>query len=121
MIDLYADPAQIIGLTVAVRSIVPAGLEPALLGIVHELTGNAVKHGFHMRLIGEVAIRLENDPDGRLVLMVGNDGWPIEGNEAEGQGLALVRELAAEVGGRVRTSSGPPTVIEVRLPVGDRA
>ncbi|MGH7108371.1 MAG: hypothetical protein ACREFT_17895 [Acetobacteraceae bacterium] len=89
--------------------------------MVHERIGNAIRHGFNMRLIGEVAIRLENDQDGRLVLMVANDGWPIEDDGAEGEGLALVRGLAAEMAGRVRTSNGPPTVIEVPLPAGDRA
>lgn len=120
VIDLYADPAQMIGLEVTVECSLPGALEPNLLGIVQELVGNAVKHGMHMRLMGRITLHLESDPHGSALLTVANDGWPIGDERAAGEGLELVAELAAAVGGRMEIGAGAPTTIEVRLPLASR-
>ncbi|MDA8049773.1 MAG: hypothetical protein M0002_07180 [Rhodospirillales bacterium] len=120
VVDLYADPAQIIRVDVVVGGILPGRLEAVAVRVVHELVGNAVKHGMHMRLIGQILVRLDYDAEGYAVLTVENDGWPIDGELAMGDGLHLVAELAASAGGRMRIRNGTPTAIEVRLPASAR-
>lgn len=120
VIDLYADPAQIIHLELSVKTNLARRLEPTVLGIAQELVGNAVKHGLHMRLLGRIRVSLENGGEGCAVLSVANDGWPIEGELAEGEGLQLVSELAGAVGGRMRIAAVKPVRFEVRLPLGER-
>jgi len=120
VVDLYADPAQMIRLDVAVSAVLPRPLEQVVLQIAHELIGNAVKHGLHMRLLGRLEVRLEIEAEGIAVLTVANDGWPLDGELALGDGLDVVAELATSCGGAMRIKNGMPTTIEVRLPVADR-
>jgi two-component sensor histidine kinase len=119
VITLYADATQIIRLEMAVADVCPpgrpTGREDAILRIAHELVGNAVKHGMHMRLLGRITIRLAREA-GMAVLSVANDGWRMEDPACFGEGLALVEELARAEGGTVRIRARPQTLIEVRLP-----
>ena len=123
VIALYADATQIIRLEMAVADFCPpgrstgrpTGSEDAILRIAHELVGNAVKHGMHMRLLGRITVRLAGEA-GMAVLSVANDGWPMEEPACLGDGLALVEELACAEGGTVRIRTRPQTLIEVRLP-----
>lgn len=120
VVDLYADPAQIIRLDVTLEAACPPGNESLLLRIVHELVGNAVKHGMHMRLIGRITVRLAEDLDGWAVLSVANDGWRLDDKVSMGDGLDLVDELAAALGGTMRLRAEPITTVEVRLPLSRR-
>ena len=115
VIALYADATQIIRLEIAVTDACPRGREDTILRIAHELVGNAVKHGMHMRLLGRISVRLAREA-GMAVLSVGNDGWRMEEPARFGDGLALVEELARAEGGTVRLRTRPQTLIEVRLP-----
>lgn len=117
VIALYADATQIIRLEMEVADVCPRGREDAVLRIAHELVGNAVKHGMHMRLLGRITVRLAREA-GMAVLSVANDGWRMEEPACFGEGLALVEELAHAEGGTVRIRTRPQTLIEVRLPCG---
>lgn len=117
VIALYADATQIIRLEMEVADVCPRGREDAVLRIAHELVGNAVKHGMHMRLLGRITVRLAREA-GIAVLSVANDGWRMEEPACFGEGLALVEELAHAEGGTVRIRTRPQTLIEVRLPYG---
>ena len=120
VVDLYADPAQIIRLDVTLEATCPPGGESLLLRIAHELVGNAVKHGMHMRLIGRITVRLVDDLNGWAVLSVANDGWRLDDKVSMGDGLDLVDELAAAQGGTMRLRAEPITTVEVRLPLSRR-
>jgi len=115
VIALYADATQIIRLEAAVADFCPRDREDTILRITHELVGNAVKHGMHMRLLGRISVRLAREA-GMAVLSVANDGWRMEEPACFGEGLALVEELARAEGGTVRIRTRPQTLIEVRLP-----
>jgi two-component sensor histidine kinase len=113
---LYGDPTQVIRLEVAAQDGWLRSQEDAILRISHELVGNAVKHGMHMRLLGRISIRLAREAGGVAVLSVANDGWRMEEPARFGEGLELVEELARSAGGTVRLRTRPQTMVEVRLP-----
>ncbi|HTU52511.1 MAG TPA: ATP-binding protein [Acetobacteraceae bacterium] len=115
VIALYADATQIIRLEVAAADVCPPDREDVILRIAHELVGNAVKHGMHMRLLGRISVRLAREA-GMAVLSVANDGWRMEEPARFGEGLALVEDLVRAEGGTVRAKTRPQTLIEVRLP-----
>jgi len=97
-IELMADPDQILRLEVALEGEVPAALCPTLLRAAHEMVGNAVKHGLHARLMGQIRIGLASDGDWTR-LTVEDDGWGYAGARDGGEGLGLLRALAARHGG----------------------
>ena len=71
-----------------------------VLRIVHELVGNAVKHGMHMRLVGRIEICVREKPAG-FVLEVVDDGWGCGRAPAHGEGLSVAKALAEQCGGTV--------------------
>jgi len=97
-VELMADPDQILRVEIAVEGDVPAALHPTLLRAAHEMVGNAVKHGLHARLMGQVRIVLADDGDWTR-LTVEDDGWGYAGARDGGEGLGLLRALAAQHGG----------------------
>ena len=100
LVDLLGDPDQQIRVEVAVRGAVPQGLEDVVLRVAHELVGNAVKHGLHMRVIGRIQVSVLAGPDG-TVLDVADDGWGCGVAPPIGEGLKLAELLAAPYGGKV--------------------
>lgn len=62
VIELYADPDQELTLRCSVQHTVRPALDTVILRVAHELVGNAVKHGMHMRLLGRIEVRLELIP-----------------------------------------------------------
>jgi signal transduction histidine kinase len=92
--------------------------ESAVLRIVQEAVGNAVRHGVPEKVRvtlagGDGQVRLEISDDGRG-FDVGRAG------ERHGMGLDLMRERAAELGGALEVTSAPGdgTTVRVRLPEG---
>ncbi|WP_131829659.1 ATP-binding protein [Teichococcus deserti] len=116
-IAVQAHSHQLIGLDVAVQGACPAALQQTVLRIAQEMVCNAVKHGFHARARGQIAVTLIALPGRPLQLEVGDDGWGPPPQEARGEGMALMRELAAQNGGRVSLKrDGGLTLAELELP-----
>ena len=99
-VRLLSDPEQTIAIDVAVIGTCPASLEQIVVRITHEMVVNAVKHGMHMRLVGHIAVRVRGQRDGSTVLLVSDDGWGPCG-DSEGEGVPIMRTLAAQDGGRI--------------------
>ncbi|SHJ86330.1 Two-component sensor histidine kinase, contains HisKA and HATPase domains [Roseomonas rosea] len=93
-VELMADPDQILRLEVVVEGECPAALRGTVLRAAHEMVGNAVKHGMHARLLGHIRIRLTSDA-AWTGLAVEDDGWGYAGARDGGEGLGLLRALAA--------------------------
>ena len=116
VVDLAADCDQHLTLRCTVAGAVPAECQDVMLRVAHELVGNAVKHGMHVRLIGRIDVRVGVDADG-VRLEVADDGWGCGRDPADGEGLKLVSLLAGECGGRVTLERvGERTVATLCLP-----
>ncbi len=116
LVGLLGDPAQRFTVEVDVGSGVPLSLEALILRATHELVGNAVKHGMHMRLIGRIQVSLTSDADGTM-LIVADDGWGCAAHFQPGEGLQLVNLLAQSFGGQVTLQRrGDTTLATLRLP-----
>jgi two-component sensor histidine kinase len=98
VVELLADPAQKIHLTVEVTGTCPIAQRVTVLRVAHELVGNAVRHGLHARATGQIDVRLDH---ARAVttLMVRDDGWGCEPMAEIGEGLAVAHELSDQFGG----------------------
>ena len=79
----------------------PLELQDVVLRVAHELVGNAVKHGMHVRLLGRIEVRVETRGQTGIRLDVADDGWGCGRDPSEGEGLKLAGLLAGERGGRV--------------------
>ena len=55
MVELLSDPDQIIDIEIEEPVVCPAEQYDLVLRVAQELVGNAVKHGFHARLLGKLA------------------------------------------------------------------
>lgn len=90
-------------------------VEHAVLRIVQEALGNAVKHAQPNR----VRLRLHQQ-DGQVAVTVSDDGAGFDPTRAErhGMGLGLMRERVAELGGTFRLDSTPGqgTTVRILLP-----
>ncbi|MCK8783792.1 hypothetical protein M0638_05270 [Roseomonas sp. NAR14] len=116
VIALLGDMEQMLHLDVATQGHCPPPLRGTVVRIAHELLGNTVKHGMHMRLLGHIEVRLASEAS-RTVLTVRDDGWGFVGTVQDGEGLSLARQLAAAHGGNVRLRRAEPfTEAEVILP-----
>ena len=116
LVSLLGDSSQEIATTVDVQPGVPANLDALILRAVHELVGNAIKHGMHMRLIGRVQVALTSGLDG-TVLAVSDDGWGYGRRFVPGEGLRLVEALAQPFGGQVSLRRcGDCTFATLRVP-----
>jgi len=94
-----------------VDTAVPLGL------ILNELAGNALKHAFRGRSEGEVTVSLHNSEEGRISLVVRDNGVGLpEGldwRQAKSLGLRLVQMLAGQVGAGVEVNSMEGTKFEI--------
>lgn len=113
---LLGEAGQDIRTEVTIGGTCPGDLHEAILRSVHELVGNAVKHGLHKRTGGLIRVRLEQ-AGAATILTVRNDGWGFEPANDDGQGLEIVRELIAGHGGTLRLHrDGDATVAILTFP-----
>jgi signal transduction histidine kinase len=95
-----------------------ASLEHAVLRVVQEAIGNAVRHG------EPTAIELRvTRTDERVAVTVRDDGRgfdPVAARRRHGMGLGLMRDRVGELGGTVEVVSAPEqgTTVRVLVPVG---
>ncbi len=114
-VKLVADPEQTIKVNVVVDGSCPPALEATVVKVAHEMVVNAVKHGMHMRLVGQVAVRVRSQGNEATILRVSDDGWGL--GDGAGEGLALMRCLAEREGGRVSIGRADGwTVASLTLP-----
>jgi PAS domain S-box-containing protein len=78
---------------------IPCGL------IINEVVSNSLKYAFEGREIGRILIEFGRLPDGRLKLIVGDNGIGLPDNfdveNAESLGLQLVTTLITQIGGEL--------------------
>ena len=117
LVVLLAGDRAAVDVAVTVQGMPARGHDTLLVRLAHELVGNAVRHGFHERASGTIALDVR-EAAGGIVLAVTDDGWgfPPGGLQA-GEGLSIVDVLLLGVGGR-RTleRAGSRTVATVELP-----
>ena len=115
-LKLMADVEQTITLDVMVTGACPAGLDETVVKVAYEMVSNAIKHGMHMRLVGRIAVRVRSQGDGATLLRVSDDGWG-PGCDGAGEGLPIMRCLAAREGGTVAIERADGwTVASMTLP-----
>lgn len=87
--------------------------------IVNELVTNALKHAFAERKAGVVTVQFAECADGRVELVVEDDGVGLPASSASGGlGLMLVRSLCQQMHGGFRQMSGPQgTRVVLSFPV----
>lgn len=120
VVALIADPVQTIRTDVHLLGGCPPALESFVLQITHEFVTNAVKHGMHMRLTGEIDVTVEGKRPGMpytgLTLVVRDDGWGAE-QAGFGDGLSVLQLMADRHGGTVSLARDAGwTVARLRLP-----
>jgi PAS domain S-box-containing protein len=102
----YGIDSDVIKLRIGVRDVflsvdtaIPCGL------IINELVSNSLKHAFPDGRGGEICINLGPDGDGRLVLVVSDDGvgWPedLDFKNTTSLGLQLVNSLVKQLEGTI--------------------
>ena len=116
VVGMLGDPTQHLTVAVDVNGDVPGGLEALILRAAHELVGNAVKHGMHMRLVGHIQVSLTSGADG-TTLAVADNGWGCVAQARPGEGLQLVSLLAKPFGGQVTLQNqGGMTLATLQVP-----
>ena len=95
VLDLAGQPDQYLTLSCQADGEVPLQHQETVLRVAHELVGNAVKHGMHMRLLGRIDVRVAA---GRTSteLDVTDDGWGCGSGPVCGEGTRIARLLAVE-------------------------
>ena len=118
IIELASDPDQYITLECSVRAHgVPHELAETILRVAHELVGNAVKHGMHMRLVGRISVQVALERGG-VQLEVSDNGWGCGREPCPGEGMTVAAMLAEQHGGRVALRRrGELTVATLWLPL----
>ena len=95
----------------SVNTAVPCGL------IINELVGNALKHAFHHRTGGEVAVQLRDGAPDRVRLRVRDNGTGLpagfDWRQTPSLGLRLVQMLARQLDAAVEVSSREGTVFTI--------
>jgi two-component sensor histidine kinase len=126
IVALLAHPKQTISVDVAVSGTCPEPLQAVVVQVAHEMVGNAVKHGLHMRLTGRISLRLWAGGTGAaddqsVTLLVSDNGWgPRKGSD--GDGLPIMRTLAGQYGGAVSLSRDDGwTVARLYIPNDEKA
>jgi two-component sensor histidine kinase len=86
--------------------------------IAHELISNAIEHAFPHGRGGVIQVGFRRRPDGCCELVVRDDGEGLRAkcDEEAGQGLELVRGLAAHLGGAVALEGGGGLCVRVACP-----
>ena len=107
-VALLSHPKQVISVDVTVAGTCPDALQALIVQVAHEMVGNAVKHGLHMRLTGRISLRLwagglGDAEDRSVTLMVSDDGWGPRKTK-DGEGLTIMRALAEQYNGSVSLS-----------------
>lgn len=89
--------------------------------IVTELVSNALKHAFPNGRDGELRIELSTDETGRAQLVVADDGVGLPDNveiESSGTlGLRLVKSLATQLEGTIRSSDDNGTTVCIKFEI----
>lgn len=116
LVELLADPTQVIQVGVSVRGECPIALRDTVVRIAHELVGNAVKHGMRRRSRGRITVRVRCDADGCTRLTVTDDGNGFHGKPRFGEGLNVAQTLADQHGGVLTLRCDGHTVATLDLP-----
>jgi two-component sensor histidine kinase len=95
LLALFADAAQHLRLNIVLEGTCPPELEMAALCATNEFVVNAVKHGMHMRLIGQISVSLSCCAES-IELIVIDDGWGPAAAPKPGQGFGIARDLAEQ-------------------------
>ena len=118
---LKASGRDDITLSLDLRSVqVPAQQASPVALMLNELVMNALKHAFPLGRPGRLSVRITDDAQGRLVIVLADDGvgMPVSARGA-GFGSRLIKTLARQLQADVMWRPGDPgTVVEVRAPIG---
>jgi two-component sensor histidine kinase len=98
LLSLFADAAQRLRLDISIKGTCPPELEMAALCATNEFVGNAVKHGMHMRLTGQISVLLTCCAES-VELVVSDDGWGTAVAPKPRQGLGIACDLAEQFHG----------------------
>ncbi len=115
MVDMMRSAEQTIHISVSARGTCPAHLRQTVMRTAHELIGNTMKHGMKRRARGRIRVRLVCR-DSISTLTVADDGQGFDGVPKDGEGLTLVRSLAAAHGGSLYLKSFDGTTATIALP-----
>ncbi|WP_084956299.1 GAF domain-containing sensor histidine kinase [Thermoactinospora rubra] len=88
-----------------------SAVEVAVLRVAQEALHNALRHSG----ASLVRVRLARE-DGRLVLVVRDDGSGLNETQTRGLGLVSMRERAESVGGTLTVTSGGGTTVRMEVP-----
>lgn len=112
-VEMMADGDQEIDVTVSIDGVCPADYDDVVVRVAHELICNAVKHGMHLRLVGQIEVSVDAGKDG-VTLCVIDDGWGPCPQEVSGlvrredfrrgDGLRIATLLAEQHGGTLQLS-----------------
>ena len=116
LVELLADPSQVVQVGVSVRGDCPPALRDAVVRVTNELVGNAVKHGMRRRTRGRITVRVRVDTDGMTRLTVTDDGNGFHGKPRFGEGLKVAQTLAEQYGGMLTLRCDGHTVATLDLP-----
>jgi two-component sensor histidine kinase len=118
IVELMAEPAQILQVGVSVRGECPAHLREVVVRVTHELVGNAIKHGMRGRPRGRITVRMVTEADGSTQLSVTDDGNGFRASPRFGEGLTVARSLAERFGGSIGLRHDGQTTASLRVPAG---
>jgi two-component sensor histidine kinase len=109
-LDVRADDIAL-GIDMAV----PCGL------IINELVSNSLKHAFTPEIGGTIEVAVNNLRNGRMEIVVADDGIGIAGETAEAEkktlGLRLVDTLTAQLDGRLELQTSEGTRFSILLTI----
>ncbi|QLE58331.1 ATP-binding protein [Nostoc sp. TCL26-01] len=85
--------------------------------IINELVSNALKYAFPSHITGEILVKLYQETEQNLILIVQDNGvgLPLEfnGKKAKTLGITLVQGLVKQLGGNIEISSQPGTKFKI--------
>jgi PAS domain S-box-containing protein len=100
---------------VGANTAMPCGL------LVHEVLSNGLLHAFPAQPIGSVAITLQAEPAGQVILTICDTGIGVppdlDGHEGESLGLDLIRALTEQLQGTLVVTRTRGTCVTLRFPV----
>jgi PAS domain S-box-containing protein len=98
----------------AVDAAIPCGL------IINELVSNSLKHAFAGGRSGEISITLRPENEGRLTLVVADNGGglpaDLDPRNSSSLGLQLVNTLARQLGGSIEITNGSGAEFKITFP-----